>query len=66
MGFSTAQYEAAINKLTCGLDDLSAKLQQVGPTAEAAANRWYIPRSVAEDIIWLGEKDPRTRVVAPR
>jgi hypothetical protein len=56
MGFSTAQYEAAINKLTLGLDDLSAKLQQVGPTAEAAATRWYIPRSVADDIIWLGEK----------
>jgi hypothetical protein len=56
VGFSTAQYETTIDKLTSGLDELSAKMQQVGPTAEAAANRWYIPQSVADDIIWLGRK----------
>jgi uncharacterized protein YukE len=54
--FSTAQYEATITKLSSGLGDLSAKLQEVGPTAQAAANRWYIPRSVADDVIWLGNK----------
>jgi uncharacterized protein YukE len=53
MGFSTAQYEATINKLTSGLGELSAKLEQVRPTAQAAANRWYIPHSVADDIIRL-------------
>lgn len=56
MTFSTAQYQATIDKLTTGLGDLSAKLHEVGPTAEAAANRWYIPQSVADDIIWLGNK----------
>ncbi|GAA1809223.1 hypothetical protein HC028_26005 [Planosporangium flavigriseum] len=56
MGFSTAQYEATINKLSSGLGELLGKLQEVGPTAQAAANRWYLPQSVADDIIWLGKK----------
>ncbi|GII24847.1 hypothetical protein [Planosporangium mesophilum] len=33
MGFSTAQYEATINKPTSGLSELSAKLGEVGLTA---------------------------------
>ncbi len=56
MGFSTAQYEAVIDKLASGTQELSAKLKEVGPTAEAAANRWYIPAAVAADIITLADR----------
>jgi hypothetical protein len=56
MAFSAVQYEAVVDKLTSGLSELSGKLQEVAPTANAAANRWYIPQGVADDIIWLGKK----------
>jgi hypothetical protein len=56
MGFSIAQYEAAIDKLDTGLVDLSGKLQQIPPTATAAVNHWYIPGFVKDAIIWLANK----------
>src|SRR5215216_3566844 len=56
MTFSTAQYQAAIDKLDTGLNDLSAKIGQVGPAANAAVNHWYIPDFVADAIIWCAER----------
>jgi hypothetical protein len=56
MAFSTAQYDATINKLSAGLTDLSAKLKEVGPTVQAATSRWYVTQSVADDLVWLGNK----------
>ena len=51
-----SQYEATIDKLTAGLADLSAKLNEVGPTVQAAASRWYITQSIADDLVWVGNK----------
>lgn len=56
MAFSIAEYEAAIDKLTSSTAELSAKLQQIPPAATSAANRWFIPPPVAENIIWLANK----------
>ena len=56
MGFSEAQYTAAIDKLNSGMRELSAKIGQVGPAANAAVDHWYIPGFVADAIIWCAEK----------
>jgi len=53
---SLAQYEAAIDKLSTGTRDLESKLQQIGPAAHAAANRWYVNRAIADKIIDLANK----------
>jgi hypothetical protein len=56
MGFSLAQYQAAIDKLEKGMDDILTKTEQTMPAARAAADRWYIPGFVADAIIWCGKK----------
>ncbi|MGW1744930.1 hypothetical protein ACWCRD_04775 [Streptomyces sp. NPDC002092] len=56
MPFSSAQYEAITAKLSSGMQDLSAKLNQVGPTAESTANQWYVPNPVADALIWVSHK----------
>lgn len=56
MEFSQAQYEAAINRLTSGLNDLSVKIGQIPAAANAAMNQWYIPQAVADAIRWIAEK----------
>lgn len=56
MTFSTAQYEAVMQKLDSGIRELSAKLAEVGPTANSAASRWYVPQPVAEALIWSAGK----------
>ena len=56
MTFSIAQYQATIDKLNAGMQDLSSKIGQVGPAANAAVNHWYIPDFVADAIIWCAEK----------
>jgi uncharacterized protein YukE len=56
MAFSVAQYEAVMAKLDNGITELTAHLQDVGPAATAAANRWFIPPQVAEEIVWLANK----------
>ncbi|SDY98506.1 hypothetical protein SAMN05444365_104437 [Micromonospora pattaloongensis] len=56
MAFSVAQYEATIDKLTAGMADLSAKLQEVGPTVQKATSHWYVTQSVADDLVWVGNK----------
>jgi hypothetical protein len=56
MSFSIAQYQTTIDKLNAGMQDLSSKIGQVGPAANAAVNHWYIPDFVADAIIWCAEK----------
>lgn len=56
MGLSEVQYRQVIDSIYSGLGELSVKIQQVGPVAETAANRWYVPPATAEAIIWLGDK----------
>jgi hypothetical protein len=54
--FSKGQFEALIADLRSGMDELSSHLDQIGPVATAAANRWYVPPAVAEAIIWLANE----------
>lgn len=56
MDFSKAQFEGLLTDISAGLDDLSMRLDQIGPAATAAANHWYIPPGVAESILWLGRE----------
>lgn len=56
MSFSAAQYQATLDKINRGTQDLSAKLQQVGPKAESTANKWYVPQPVADALIWVANK----------
>ncbi|MGW2472898.1 hypothetical protein [Streptomyces sp. NPDC001665] len=56
MAFNAAQYEAASEKLTSGIQTLSEKMNQVGPKAESTANHWYVPDFVADALIWTANK----------
>ena len=56
MDFSVAQYQATIDKINAGMQDLSGKIGQVAPAANAAVNHWYIPDFVKDAIIWCAEK----------
>jgi hypothetical protein len=56
MAFNSSQYEAVTAKLTSGMQDLSGKLNQVGPKAESTANHWYVPDVVADALIWSANK----------
>lgn len=56
MDFSIAQYQATIDKINAGMQDLSNKIGQVAPAANAAVDHWYIPGFVKDAIIWCAEK----------
>ncbi|MGC9665582.1 hypothetical protein ACNTMW_03390 [Planosporangium sp. 12N6] len=56
MAFSTAQYEAAIDKINSGLQDINAKMQQLPPAARAAMDHWYVTQPVADMIAWSCDK----------
>ncbi|SCK25804.1 hypothetical protein H181DRAFT_02012 [Streptomyces sp. WMMB 714] len=56
MSFSSAQYQATIDKLVKGTEDLAAKLKDVGPKAESTANKWYVPKPIADALIWCANK----------
>lgn len=56
MDFSKAQFEGLLADIGAGLDDLSMRLNQVEPAAIAAANRWFVPDFLAEEILWLGRE----------
>jgi hypothetical protein len=56
MSFSAAQHEAVAHKLNTGLNNLSAKLNEVGPKANSAMDHWYITDKIADAIKWIGEK----------
>jgi len=54
--FSKAQFESLLAEISAGIDDLSSRLEQIEPAAVAAADRWYVPDTVADAIIWLGRE----------
>ncbi|MCP2322176.1 hypothetical protein HDA40_000683 [Hamadaea flava] len=56
MGFSQAQYEAAVNKVTDGANGINTKIGQVAPAANSAMDHWYIPGFIKDAIKWLAEK----------
>jgi uncharacterized protein YukE len=56
MSFSSAQYQATIDKLVKGTEDLANKLKEVGPKAESTANKWFIPQPIADALIWTANK----------
>ncbi len=56
MAFNTAQYQAAVDGLSSGLADLSAKLDSIPGKAKASADRWWVPDPLSEAIIFFGEK----------
>ncbi|UUZ61109.1 hypothetical protein [Nocardioides sp. B-3] len=56
MSFSMAEFRAAIDKINRGMDDISAKMQEMPAAANSAVDHWYIPGFIADAIIWLCEK----------
>src|SRR3954451_12939837 len=56
MSFSIADFQAAVDKINDGLDDISAKMDEIPQVANATIDHWYIPSFVAEGIKWLAEK----------
>lgn len=56
MTFSAAQFQATIDKLNGGMDELSHKIEQVPPAANAAMDNWYVPGYLKDTIKWLAEK----------
>jgi len=56
MAFDEGQYLAALDKLNSGTQELSSKLQQVIPAANAALTSPLLPDFVRDAIIWLARK----------
>jgi hypothetical protein len=56
VAFSQAQCQAVTDKINAGMSDLSAKIQQVKPAAQAGVDHWYIPGSVKDAVLWLADK----------
>jgi len=56
MTFSEAQFNETVSKLNQGLNDLSTKISEVPPAANAAMDHWYIPGFVKDAIRWCAEK----------
>ena len=50
------EYEAAIEEINSGLDDLSAKAAEIAPTANNILGKWYVPGFVKDAILWLAEE----------
>jgi hypothetical protein len=53
MTFSQAQYQAVTDKINSGMAELSAKIQEVRPAAEAATEQWYMPDFVKDAVMDL-------------
>lgn len=56
MAFSTAQYEAVVNKLSSGTQTIEAKIPDVISAANSTISKWYVPGVVKDAIKWLAEK----------
>lgn len=56
MSFSIADFQAAVDKINDGMDDISAKMKEIPEVANSTIDHWYIPDFVAEGITWLAEK----------
>lgn len=56
MEFSLAQYEAVMAEIESGTRTLEAKLAEVEPAADRAANQWWVPPSIGDMIRWIGRE----------
>jgi hypothetical protein len=56
MSFSEAEFNAVVQKINKGMDDLSGKISEVPPAANSAMNHWYIPDYIKAAIKWSAEK----------
>jgi hypothetical protein len=56
MAFSEVQFQAVQDKINGGLRDLSGKIDQLRPAAEAGLDHWYIPGFVKDAVRWLVDK----------
>jgi hypothetical protein len=56
MAFSQAQFQAAVDKINSGMSDLSGKIGQVIPAAQAGTDHWYIPGFVKDAVMWLAHE----------
>lgn len=54
--FSVAQFQSTIGEINTGMTKFSTNLNKLVPTAQATANRWYIPPHIAKAIVWVAEK----------
>lgn len=56
MSFSIAEFEAVVEKINGGMDDISAKIDELPGKANAAIDHWYIPDFVADAVVWMAEQ----------
>ncbi|WP_300641517.1 hypothetical protein [Nocardioides sp.] len=56
MSFSVAEFQAVVDKINTGMEDLSAKMVEMPAAANRAIDHWYVPGFVADGVIWLCEK----------
>ena len=56
MSFSVAEFQSVVDKINAGMDDISAKMDEIPKVANSTIDHWYIPDFVAEGIVWLAEK----------
>jgi len=56
MTFSEAQFQAAVDKINNGMTDLSAKMGEILPAAQAGLNHWYIPDFVKDAVMALARE----------
>jgi hypothetical protein len=56
MTFNEAQFNATIVKLNQGMSDLSVKIGEVAPAANAILTDWWIPDFVKDAVRWCAEK----------
>jgi hypothetical protein len=54
--FSQAQYQAVIDEIESGTKTLQAKLAEVKPAAQAAANHWWVDPAMGAAMNWLADK----------
>ncbi len=56
MEFSEAQLNETLEKISSGITDLSAKIDEVPRAAHAAMDHWYIPDFMGDAIEWCATK----------
>ena len=56
MSLSIAEFEAVVEKINDGMDDMSAKIDELPGKANAAIDHWYVPGFVADAVIWMAEQ----------
>lgn len=56
MAFSQAQFQAAVDKINAGMGDLSEKMEQIMPAAQAGVDHWYIPDFIVDAVKWCADK----------